>query len=414
MSDQTPSNSTASSSQEPKSTTPIALRTRRCETQVSFFKAAQLKQCKICPSSFPTLQRLRKHVLNHKSNTKRRKALEAIDSLIQNKGILHPSPTCSKTREEVVPTSLFSKFKVFPELFTETVEPMEKVIPQVSNAFQYQKENSIHNFQNDNSQQNFSKSISENRGTLVNNCQLDVIPTETSNLLSEPIETSTKSDHSDNNITNSPPEEPPPPYWSYKRTYYLAPLPLLKNRSPISNILNSQSHHTSNITSNNNLVQEQLSSPINNQTIIITSASKNNKDSSLTCSKKEKDLSILDLILTNSQESLDGELSNNLSPPPKALLSPTNSKSCHSNNSSSRFHFAAKEGLCLICSNTIVVEDILQHLYKHKPCPLRAKCLEGFRSYFPPNKIPVKKSSSSVKLQEISSIELTFREKFPE
>ncbi|GFT43843.1 hypothetical protein NPIL_403371 [Nephila pilipes] len=104
MSSKTPLNLSTLGSQEPKSTTPIALRTRRCETQVSFYKAAQLKQCKICPSSFPTLQKLRAHVINHKPNTKRRKAIEAIDSILKETGRHHPSPTCSKTQGGVAPT----------------------------------------------------------------------------------------------------------------------------------------------------------------------------------------------------------------------------------------------------------------------------------------------------------------------
>ncbi|GFS67177.1 hypothetical protein NPIL_287001, partial [Nephila pilipes] len=334
--------------------------------------------------------------------------------------------------------------KVFPELFTETVEPIEKVNPLNSNAIQSQKENPTHNVQNENSPKNFSKSMSENRDTLANNCQLNIISTETSKLPFAPIENSTTSDYSYNYTTKSPPQDVTAclndilDTINRMNTEKCIALPatssllelqddlllstsssseesVTQTSTPISNILNLQSPNTSNISSNNNLVQEQLSSPSKSPTVIITSTYQNSKDSSLTCSKieKESDLSILDFILTNSQESLDGELNNNLSPPPKALLSPTKNKSCLSNNSSSRFHLAAKKGLCLICSKTIAIEDFLQHLYKHKPCPLRAKCFEGFRSCFPPNKIPGKKSRSSTNLQAISSIELTFREKFP-
>ncbi|GFT29281.1 hypothetical protein NPIL_52181 [Nephila pilipes] len=60
-----------------KSTTPVALRTRHFSSQVSFRRAAELGQCKICPARFDSPRRLRKHVINHKSNAKRRKALEA-------------------------------------------------------------------------------------------------------------------------------------------------------------------------------------------------------------------------------------------------------------------------------------------------------------------------------------------------
>ncbi|GFS45290.1 retrovirus-related Pol polyprotein from type-1 retrotransposable element R2, partial [Nephila pilipes] len=370
------------------------------------FKAAQLKQCKICPSSFPTLQRLKKHVLNHKPNTKRRKALEAIDSLIQDKST--PSTTCSKSKEDVAPTSLFTKFKkVFPELFSDAVDLNKNNLP------------------------NTTKSVPENR--------------ETSSSLPESTETPAKSANNDITISNSPPEEITAcinelldsiTHINAKSCNVLPATSsllelqedLLLNTSsssedsvinastPIPNIPNSQPHLSYKFNSNNSLVQEQLSSPIIIQANILNPASVKNITSSSSCLKKEKekDISILDLILTNSQESLDGELNNNLSPPPKPVSSPANNNSGHKNNSRTKFLSAAKEGLCMICSKTIILEDLLQHLYQHKPCPLRAKCLEGFRSCFPPNKIPTKKSSSSNKPQEITPIEVTFREKFPE
>ncbi|GFS62802.1 hypothetical protein NPIL_484031, partial [Nephila pilipes] len=96
-----------------KSTTPVALRTRQFSTQVSFRRAAELGQCKICPARFDSPLRLMKHVINHKSNAKRRKALEAIDSLYQSTPKQNVSPTPQ-------PRSLFDKFKsTFPELFTQ-------------------------------------------------------------------------------------------------------------------------------------------------------------------------------------------------------------------------------------------------------------------------------------------------------
>ncbi|GFT80340.1 hypothetical protein NPIL_220431 [Nephila pilipes] len=96
-----------------KSTTPVALRTRQFSSQVSFRRAAELGQCKICPARFDSPVRLRKHVINHKSNAKRRKALEAMDSIYQST----PKTTVSPTPP---PRSLFDKFKsTFPELFTQ-------------------------------------------------------------------------------------------------------------------------------------------------------------------------------------------------------------------------------------------------------------------------------------------------------
>ncbi|GFS97339.1 hypothetical protein NPIL_217261, partial [Nephila pilipes] len=426
MSDNSPVNSVASGSQEPKSTTPIALRTRRCETQVSFFKAAQLKQCKICPSSFSTLQKLRKHVLNHRPNTKRRKALEAIDSLIQEKST--PSSTYSNSKEDVAPTSLFSKFKrVFPELFSDAVESLEKSPAPVSTSFPSQEDclspNSSYKITSQNNPKSvpnlskISSSLTEqaqfqtnspkntvpisspppeeitaclndllNTITHINAKSCTVLPATSSIMeLQEDLLLSTSSSSEDSSIHTS---------------------------TPIPNVPNPQPQLSPNPMLNNNLVQEQSSSPICVQSNFLPSANVENLTSSSTCLKKETDVSILDLILTNSQESLDGELVNNLSPP--AIPISANINNSFKNDERPNFYSAAKEGLCLICSKKIILEDLLQHLYRHKPCPLRAKCLEGFRACFTPSKLPFKKLTSSNQPQTITPIEATFREKFPE
>ncbi|GFS76438.1 hypothetical protein NPIL_255241 [Nephila pilipes] len=112
-SDSPPLKGTDSSNKLNKSVTPVALRTRQFSSQVSFRRAAELGQCKICPARFDSPLRLRKHVINHKSNAKRRKALEAIDSLYQST----PKPNVSPPSQ---PRSLFEKFKSsFPELFSQ-------------------------------------------------------------------------------------------------------------------------------------------------------------------------------------------------------------------------------------------------------------------------------------------------------
>ncbi|GFU19953.1 retrovirus-related Pol polyprotein from type-2 retrotransposable element R2DM [Nephila pilipes] len=112
-SDSPPLKGTDSFNKLNKSVTPVALRTRQFSSQVSFRRAAELGQCKICPARFDSPLRLRKHVINHKSNAKRRKALEAIDSLYQST----PKPSVSPPTQ---PRTLFEKFKSsFPELFTQ-------------------------------------------------------------------------------------------------------------------------------------------------------------------------------------------------------------------------------------------------------------------------------------------------------
>ncbi|GFU09570.1 hypothetical protein NPIL_675851, partial [Nephila pilipes] len=66
------------SAKSKNSCTPVALRTRLC-SQLSYEGAAQLGQCKLCPVSFTTPHRLRIHLLSHKPNAKRKKALLAVD-----------------------------------------------------------------------------------------------------------------------------------------------------------------------------------------------------------------------------------------------------------------------------------------------------------------------------------------------
>ncbi|GFS35208.1 hypothetical protein NPIL_6031 [Nephila pilipes] len=63
-----------------KSATPVALRTRLC-SQLSYDSAAQIGQCKLCPASFSSPTRLRVHLLKHKPNAKRKKALMDLDIL---------------------------------------------------------------------------------------------------------------------------------------------------------------------------------------------------------------------------------------------------------------------------------------------------------------------------------------------
>ncbi|GFS75724.1 retrovirus-related Pol polyprotein from type-2 retrotransposable element R2DM [Nephila pilipes] len=68
---------------------------------------------------FEDVSRLRVHVLNHKPNTKRRKALEAIDSVCHSTATPKKVPTIH-TSQPPAQTQLFDKFKsVFPEIFNE-------------------------------------------------------------------------------------------------------------------------------------------------------------------------------------------------------------------------------------------------------------------------------------------------------
>ncbi|GFT76130.1 hypothetical protein NPIL_516871, partial [Nephila pilipes] len=106
-------------SQGDRSSTPVALRTGLNSAQISYKDAALIGQCKICRFMFEDVSRLRVHVLNHKPNTKRRKALEAIDSICHSTATPKKVPKIH-TFKPPAQTRLFDKFKsVYPEIFTE-------------------------------------------------------------------------------------------------------------------------------------------------------------------------------------------------------------------------------------------------------------------------------------------------------
>ncbi|GFS61988.1 hypothetical protein NPIL_255671 [Nephila pilipes] len=63
------------------SLTPIALRTRQSGIELTYRDAALAGKCKLCPASFGSMERLKVHILNHKPNHKRKKALQAIQEV---------------------------------------------------------------------------------------------------------------------------------------------------------------------------------------------------------------------------------------------------------------------------------------------------------------------------------------------
>ncbi|GFT04321.1 hypothetical protein NPIL_433431 [Nephila pilipes] len=501
MSDKTPTNLSSHGSQEPKSTTPIALRTRRCETQVSFYKAAQLKQCKICPSSFSTIIKLRAHVVNHKPNTKRRKAIEAIDFILNKSGKHHPSPTCSKPKTEAAPKNLFQK--LFPETCREAIVASNKFNNPIVNKIhdlkdKVLKKSSSHSSQLEIVPYEVHQCMNDLLHLVVSEKQdCNTTPALTSILqLQEDLMLSTSSS-SDESITESLHASTPihtgiispPQHLStlsfieslvQAQTPSNSPLQILstnttspqeictknptnttiENESPYNFALHnnvptttSPQEDSHNICTKNPILttieneiqynsplhnnfptttspQENslkictknpihtkiendipYNSPLHNSFSITTSPQENNHKNS-NPNSIENEISILDIILTNSQESLDVEVIRNSTSPLKISQESTSNNNPWKDNSIESFHSAAI-GCCKICSKTIKLEHFLQHLYQHKPGPLRAKCLKGFRSAFPPNKLPIKKPTTSRK-QMITTIEQTFREKFPD
>ncbi|GFT13487.1 hypothetical protein NPIL_524821, partial [Nephila pilipes] len=185
---------------------------------------------------------------------------------------------------------------------------------------------------------------------------------------------------------------------------------LLPTSTPKSAEISIQSVSTS--SPKKNISQDQSSSRLLPTThAFIKKDSPGNHPNSRN-SRIENEISILDIILSPSQESLDPEFVS-LPSPPKTSLSHPVASNIQISASPNHFASAALEGKCLICLQSLPTNDLLQHLYRHKPGPLRAKCLAGFRSSFPPHSLP-KKSNSSSPLPPISTIEMTFRTNFPE
>ncbi|GFS96981.1 retrovirus-related Pol polyprotein from type-2 retrotransposable element R2DM, partial [Nephila pilipes] len=119
-------------SNKDSSGTPIALRTRSTETQISYREAALLGLCKICNFKCKEPSKLRTHIINHRPNTKRRKALEAVDAICHSFETPKPNlPIYSSSPPSK--TCLFDKFKnVYPEFFTEETTSSCAKLPSVS------------------------------------------------------------------------------------------------------------------------------------------------------------------------------------------------------------------------------------------------------------------------------------------
>ncbi|GFU36856.1 hypothetical protein NPIL_42641 [Nephila pilipes] len=466
MANTTPLNIPTSLSQEPKSSTPIALRTRRCQTQVSFIKAAHLKQCRICPASFPSLQKLKSHVLGHKPNTKRRKAIEAIDSLLTAPGTHNTTPTSSQAHSGKEPTKLFSKFQqVFPELFKENAP--NRNLPCVTSSLKKRGTKNV------TIESNTNNSQPDTIGMEIKNCVHHLITTvtqETQNV-SSPVAASYSKLQEDLFLSTSPSSEAstPPSHQEYEPTFNQEIFPLLPTTtipSPIIAQVNIEINNQPTPSTNNSSPKLRLSdnevpvpsqsplsaqvktpvnsSPSNNnnhtkqtastQEIQVTTATpphvtpivqEVNEETSITnnlpshlphslssnCQPHPGEESVLDLILANSQEPLELEDCRITGTIPK--ISPLTSPKQPTQPQENKYTIAASNGQCLLCLKPIDKVTLLQHLYHHKPSPTRAKCLEGFRASFPPDKLP-KRTIATSSPTTITAIEKTFREKFPD
>ncbi|GFT20737.1 hypothetical protein NPIL_372831 [Nephila pilipes] len=87
------------------SPSPIALRTRHGNLELSYRDAAVAGKCKLCPASFGSMDRLKIHLQNHKPNHKRKKALLAIQEVNRS-----PDFYCSTPSSNNI-TTLFESFQ---------------------------------------------------------------------------------------------------------------------------------------------------------------------------------------------------------------------------------------------------------------------------------------------------------------
>ncbi|GFU26181.1 hypothetical protein NPIL_260991 [Nephila pilipes] len=95
------------------SITPVAHRTRAGLSTISFLDAARAGQCKMCPIKCSSTIRLQRHILSHKSNRKRQKALDAVLSVLKAKKAMY-TPLSSRSNK---PCSLERKYMdLFPEV----------------------------------------------------------------------------------------------------------------------------------------------------------------------------------------------------------------------------------------------------------------------------------------------------------
>ncbi|GFU47443.1 hypothetical protein NPIL_430661 [Nephila pilipes] len=270
------------------------------------------------PNSIPL--KLKTHFLGHKPNTKRGKAIEAIDSILMAPGMHNHSPISSQARSGKEPTKLFSKFQqVFPELFKENVS--NRNTPCVTSSLKKRGSKNVNIVNTANNSQ------PDAIGMEIEECVQQIISTivqsqDTQNM-SSPVAASYSELQEDLFLSTSSSSEdsPPPSNQEYTPTIDQEIIPPLSTTTTLSQInsqakeendnqLNPSPHNSSpkhRLYDSEVPVPSQSHFSAQNEILVNSSPSSKPPPSpnnlSQECHTLEGEISILDIILSNTQES---------------------------------------------------------------------------------------------------------------
>ncbi|GFT61829.1 hypothetical protein NPIL_48891, partial [Nephila pilipes] len=446
-----------------KSSTPVALRTRLC-SQLSYDSAAQIGQCKLCPASFSSPSRLRVHLLNHKPNAKRKKALMALDILF---GLPKSSMSKNlKAQSQSIPSNTITDTPILPtlsqplptSLFPEDVCPdISSPITEISNlqTETLPKENSNFDLVLPSFAQEFRSSQ-----LVVQDVLLSLITSVTSIIdRTENLSLQLSSSHSPCSSQKSPPllqtaSEIPltstpdvvapvvdcplispvlrtsvaekdcstPTQLSLHSTELLpAAFPSSPNAivcSPHSS--NSLPDKSKDINCSPTVIDKSLNDDLKNS-ILASDLALSSSDQS------EKSSDILDLILSQSSPRLDIEdecLNDQVAPsipeknsqissksPPGNEINKLNSSQSLLPSKNSSYFEALNKNFCKIC-NLYITDNLEKHINNHSPSKGRTKSRAALKKIrlTPTNSTTTAIPSTSSRTE----IEDTFRERFPE
>ncbi|GFS98749.1 hypothetical protein NPIL_78251 [Nephila pilipes] len=385
------------------SITPVAHRTRAGLSSISYIDAARAGQCKMCPIKCSSIIRLQKHILSHKTNRKRQKALDAVLSVLKAKKAMY-TPLSSRANK---PCSLERKYI---DLSPEVVQANGQVSLE-ANQLEERK--------------NSSPTIG-----LVLNDILEQVQTELPCLAAQdPLHSSSSPMFASIPGLSSTPlgstalegsmlDKPLSPFLTLP--LILEPLPKRGSQtegSPPPNAVDSvmnMAHSQENI--------EGLPRPI----------------SPIRSPCQEKSPSILDIIMSQEFYSREAspeadvleadhspmESSGTKAESPSPISSPPVNTNVRQTENTNRgpvvltYLEAARSGLCRICNRSVPPTLLLSHLNSHRPCTKRYKCIRAVVLFNKEEQVQAQKlartySGNTLK-KSPTQIEKTFREKFPE
>ncbi|GFS86882.1 retrovirus-related Pol polyprotein from type-1 retrotransposable element R2 [Nephila pilipes] len=386
------------------SITPVAHRTRAGLSTISFIDAARAGQCKMCPIKCTSTIRLQRHILSHKANRKRQKALDAVLSILKSKKAMY-TPLSSRMNK---PCSLEKKYK---DIFPEEVQAKSQDSMEASQLAE-------------------KESSSPNIGIVMNDI-LDLVQAEIPCLAAQ-----------DSSSKSSPP--------------MFASLPGLSS-TPLGNIALEGSMLDKAISPNLSLplileplppreIQSEVS--LQPTTVDFVTSKCQSEEiveglprliSPIHSPCQEKSPSILEIIMSQEFYSREASpevdsLKTDHSPlaasrlttetPSSPMTSPpVSTNKCHGENAKSgpvvqTYLEAARTGLCRICNQSVPPTLLLTHLNTHRPCTKRYKCIRAVVLANKEVKIQGQKldhlNSGTPLNKSPSDIEKKFREKFPD